>query len=609
MKYTENELRAKTLTELRKIGGSVGVAKYSRKQADELIELILAIQNGEVEPAVMKRGRPRKDARTQTDIIRSQAESENKTEKEEDSGAEKSDDNEKDDGEEAFRHSEGVFDFRNRERKTDSSESQPKKPVYDEYVASRLSQSRAIRRDVLRQKANTEWKFKSPESQARIYAEQQYRATHPESEEFRYVQQQNTELPERLSYDSRVPEQSDFNSAKQTSEDNSQKDKKTENVDLQQDSDRIGIVELMPDGYGLLRTVNYYPADSDVYIPAMQLKRFQLRNGDKLHVRARPFPNNKYPSAIFIYSINDIPCDQLTVRPNFEDLVPIYPDERIRLEDGQHRFDIALRAIDLVSPIGRGQRGLIVSPPKAGKTVLLKSIAQAILRNYEDIHVFVLLVDERPEEVTDIQESVDGAEIVYSTFDMTPEHHTKVAELVMQRAKRMVELGKHVVILLDSITRLSRAYNQVTEQTGKTLTGGLDSAALYEPKKFFGAARNIKNGGSLTVIATALVDTGSKMDDIIYEEFKGTGNMEIHLSRKMSEKRIFPAIDLNKSGTRREELLLNNNEQEGMWILRRILSKADNAEATEKILDMLVATKNNEEFLEYVRSKIGKNVK
>ncbi len=606
MKYTEIELREKTLTELRKIGGSVGVAKYSRKQAEELISLILAIQEGEVEPAVMKRGRPRKDAHSQSDFLQEQKKESRKSVAEVSQPVQRvtvypTKPQIRDFTEENQRRNEGCIDFRNNGENGGNYQNRQKVGSYDDYVNSRIVQPKQPKRDPLRQKSSGDWKIKTPDGTEKTVAEQTDRSQNVQDGIKNFDVADGYQNPAK----SDNYEGQSVSYGEESWRESRKPIKYEESFDVQQDFDVSGIVEVMPDGYGLLRTVNYYPSDADVYIPAMQIKRFQLRNGDKLNVRARPFPNNRYPSAIFIYSINDVPCDQLTARVNFEDLTPIYPMERIRLEDGQHQFDVALRAIDLVSPIGRGQRGLIVSPPKAGKTVLLKSIAQAILRNYDDIHVIILLVDERPEEVTDIRESVDGAEIVYSTFDMTPEHHTKVAELVMQRAKRMVEIGKHVVILLDSITRLSRAYNQVTEQTGKTLTGGLDSAALYEPKRFFGAARNIKGGGSLTVIATALVDTGSKMDDIIYEEFKGTGNMEIHLSRKMSERRIFPAIDLNKSGTRREELLLNANEQEGMWILRRILSKADNADATEKILDMLLATKTNEEFLEYVRSKIG----
>ena len=296
-----------------------------------------------------------------------------------------------------------------------------------------------------------------------------------------------------------------------------------------------------------------------------------------------------------VTTINGIDAELLGIRPNFDDLVPIYPNERLRLETSAREY--ATRCIDLVSPIGKGQRGIIVSPPKAGKTTLLKMIAGAIAQNYPDVELKVLLIDERPEEVTDMQRSIKG-EVVYSTFDELPEHHTKTAEMLLERAKRLVESGKDVVILLDSLTRLARAYNITIPPTGRTLSGGIDPGALHSPKRFFGSARNIENGGSLTIIATALIDTGSRMDDVIFEEFKGTGNMEIHLDRRLSEKRIFPAIDLAKSGTRKEELLLTPSELEGTWAIRKILSTADNAEATENLLNMLIKTQSNKEFID-----------
>lgn len=370
-----------------------------------------------------------------------------------------------------------------------------------------------------------------------------------------------------------------------------------------------GILEIMQDGYGFLRINNFYLGTRDIYVPMPQIRRFSMKAGDKVECTARTYDRNRNPSLIFVHSINDVPCDRLSQRrhKNFDELIPAYPDERIKLENASNKYDFALRAIDLISPIGKGQRGLIVSPPKAGKTVLLKKIAQAISANYPDIHVVVLLVDERPEEVTDFKTSLKSAEIVSSTFDQGPVHHIAVTELVFKNAKRRVEFGQDVVILMDSITRLGRAYNQTAEQSGRTLTGGLDISALQEPKRLFGSARKVSEGGSLTVLATALVDTGSRMDDIIYEEFKGTGNMEIHLDRGLSEKRIFPAIDLNKSSTRREDLLLPQKELEAVWQMRRMFSRLDREAATEQIIDLLTCTTSNDEFIDMLKLTAKKN--
>lgn len=357
---------------------------------------------------------------------------------------------------------------------------------------------------------------------------------------------------------------------------------------------REGYLEINPDGYGFLRVKNGEFNEMDAYVSAMKIKQYGLRRGDYVTSLCKKVQEGRPSAVVSVTTINGIESDKVGKRPNFDDLVPIYPDERIRLEVAPREF--ATRCIDLVSPIGKGQRGIIVSPPKAGKTTLLKMIASSIATNYPDIELKVLLIDERPEEVTDMQRSIKG-EVVYSTFDELPEHHTKTAEMLLERAKHLVEMGKDVVILLDSLTRLARAYNLTIPPTGRTLSGGIDPGALHSPKRFFGSARNIENGGSLTIIATALVDTGSRMDDVIFEEFKGTGNMEIHLDRRLSEKRIFPAIDLAKSGTRKEELLLTPSELEGTWGIRKLLSNADNAEATENLINMIVKTSSNKEFI------------
>ena len=359
-----------------------------------------------------------------------------------------------------------------------------------------------------------------------------------------------------------------------------------------------GILEILPDGYGFLRTENYMPGNRDVYISQSQIRRFNLKTGDLVAGKTRRTKEgDKFRALLYVTAVNDDDPEKAPLRRPFENLTPIYPNKRITLENKKHSKDLATRIIDLVSPIGKGQRGLIVSPPKAGKTTLLKNIANSISINYPDIHLIVLLIDERPEEVTDMQRSIRG-DIVYSTFDELPDHHIKVAEMVLERAQRLVEHGRDVVVLLDSITRLARAYNQCAPSTGRILSGGLDSAALHKPKRFFGSARNIEEGGSMTIIATALVETGSRMDDVIYEEFKGTGNMEIHLDRKLSEKRIFPAVDLNKSSTRREDLLMNQKEIEGVWAIRKNLSEGRPDQVMEIIINDLMRTNSNDDFID-----------
>ncbi len=356
-----------------------------------------------------------------------------------------------------------------------------------------------------------------------------------------------------------------------------------------------GILETHTDGYGFLRTHNYLTSDDDVYISPSQIRRFHMQTGDKISGITRPpKQGEKFKALLYVKEINDVNPELARSRKDFDTLIPIYPNERIKLEIS-HR-DISMRIIDLIAPIGRGQRGMIVAPPKAGKTTILKNIANSIAENYPEIEIIMLLIDERPEEVTDMKRNVKG-DVVYSTFDELPKNHIKVAEMVLDRAKRLVEHGKDVVILLDSITRLARAYNLTITPTGRTLSGGLDPGALYGPKRFFGAARNIENGGSLTILASALIETGSRMDDLIFEEFKGTGNMEIHLDRKLSEKRVFPAIEINKSGTRREELLLNNEEMSTIWQLRKAMSNFSAADVTERIIDGLLRTKSNAEFI------------
>ena len=363
-----------------------------------------------------------------------------------------------------------------------------------------------------------------------------------------------------------------------------------------------GILEVLSDGYGFIRSANYLPGENDVYVSPSQIRRFGLKTGDIVSGNTRiKTQQEKFCALLYVTKINGLNPSEATQRKNFEDMTPIFPDERLHLESG--KSSVAMRIVDLLSPIGKGQRGMIVSPPKAGKTTLLKQVAQALLKNNPEMHILILLIDERPEEVTDMKESITGknVEVIYSTFDELPEHHKRVSEMVIERAKRLVEHKKDVVILLDSITRLARAYNLTVPPSGRTLSGGLDPAALHMPKRFFGAARNIREGGSLTILATALVDTGSKMDDVVYEEFKGTGNMELVLDRKLQEKRVFPAIDIPKSGTRREDLLLSQDEQEAVYIMRKALNSLKPEEAVDNILNMFARTSNNAEFVEMVK--------
>ena len=376
----------------------------------------------------------------------------------------------------------------------------------------------------------------------------------------------------------------------------------TDTAQLDSGEKANGILEVLPDGYGFIRCANYLPGENDIYVSPSQIRRFNLKTGDILKGSIRiKTQGEKFSALLYVDSINGFPPSEGQRRYNFEDMTPIFPNERLRME--RPGGTVAMRIMDLLSPIGKGQRGMIVSPPKAGKTTLLKDVAKSILKNNPDMHLIILLIDERPEEVTDIREAIEGpnVEVIYSTFDELPEHHKRVSEMVIERAKRLVELKKDVTILLDSITRLTRAYNLTVPPSGRTLSGGLDPAALHMPKRFFGAARNMREGGSLTILATALVETGSKMDDVVYEEFKGTGNMEMVLDRKLSEKRVFPAISIPKSGTRREDLLLSDEELQAINVIRKALNSMKPDEAVEKVIDMFVRTRNNDEFVKMIQ--------
>ena len=391
---------------------------------------------------------------------------------------------------------------------------------------------------------------------------------------------------------------------KKAENESSQSHVAAENVQLDSGEKANGILEVLPDGYGFIRCENYMPGENDIYVSPSQIRRFNLKTGDIIRGNIRiKTQGEKFSALLYVTSINGFHPSEGQRRYNFEDMTPVFPNERLRME--RPGGTVAMRIVDLISPIGKGQRGMIVSPPKAGKTTLLKDVAKSILKNNPDMHLIILLIDERPEEVTDIKEAIRGnnVEVIYSTFDELPEHHKRVSEMVVERARRLVEHKKDVTILLDSITRLARAYNLIIPPSGRTLSGGLDPAALHMPKRFFGAARNMREGGSLTILATALVDTGSKMDDVIYEEFKGTGTMELVLDRKLQEKRVFPAIDSQKSGTRREDLLLTKEEQEAVYIMRKALNGMKSEDAVEQILNMFARTRNNEEFVQTVKKQ------
>ena len=391
---------------------------------------------------------------------------------------------------------------------------------------------------------------------------------------------------------------------KKAENESSQSHVAAENVQLDSGEKANGILEVLPDGYGFIRCENYMPGENDIYVSPSQIRRFNLKTGDIIRGNIRiKTQGEKFSALLYVTSINGFHPSEGQRRYNFEDMTPVFPNERLRME--RPGGTVAMRIVDLISPIGKGQRGMIVSPPKAGKTTLLKDVAKSILKNNPDMHLIILLIDERPEEVTDIKEAIRGnnVEVIYSTFDELPEHHKRVSEMVVERARRLVEHKKDVTILLDSITRLARAYNLIIPPSGRTLSGGLDPAALHMPKRFFGAARNMREGGSLTILATALVDTGSKMDDVIYEEFKGTGNMELVLDGKLQEKRVFPAIDIQKSGTRREDLLLTKEEQEAVYIMRKALNGMKSEDAVEQILNMFARTRNNEEFVQTVKKQ------
>lgn len=556
-KYTKQDLESKSIFEMRALAKEVGVSAPTKLNKADLVKLVYKISNGEMEPpAAPRRGRPKKGDGT------------DKTAETENGATQKSDD--------------AKSDVVKIEKNGQTEEFvRPKfQPTYRSASYSSSGSNSSGNGNGNNFKNNNFNQYQKPQNQ--------------QKRNFNDFSGTNGSYNKNCGFMGSYNGQGGFQKQNQQTQFNNQvlNDSKDSEEEL---LEREGYLEINPDGYGFLRVLNGTFNEMDAYVSTMKIKQYGLRRGDYVKSLCKKVQEGRPAAVITVTTINGIDADTLGIRPNFDDLVPIYPNERLRLETSAREY--ATRCIDLVSPIGKGQRGIIVSPPKAGKTTLLKMIAGAIAQNYPDVELKVLLIDERPEEVTDMQRSIKG-EVVYSTFDELPEHHTKTAEMLLERAKRLVESGKDVVILLDSLTRLARAYNITIPPTGRTLSGGIDPGALHSPKRFFGSARNIENGGSLTIIATALIDTGSRMDDVIFEEFKGTGNMEIHLDRRLSEKRIFPAIDLAKSGTRKEELLLTPSELEGTWAIRKILSTADNAEATENLLSMLIKTQSNKEFID-----------
>lgn len=556
-KYTKQDLESKSIFEMRALAKEVGVSAPTKLNKADLVKLVYKISNGEMEPpAAPRRGRPKKGDGT------------DKTAETENGATQKSDD--------------AKSDVVKIEKNGQTEEFvRPKfQPTYRSASYSSSGSNSYGNGNGNNFKTNNFNQYQKPQNQ--------------QKRNFNDFSGTNGSYNKNGGFMGSYNGQGGFQKQNQQTQFNTQvlNDSKDSEEEL---LEREGYLEINPDGYGFLRVLNGTFNEMDAYVSTMKIKQYGLRRGDYVKSLCKKVQEGRPAAVVTVTTINGIDADTLGIRPNFDDLVPIYPNERLRLETSAREY--ATRCIDLVSPIGKGQRGIIVSPPKAGKTTLLKMIAGAIAQNYPDVELKVLLIDERPEEVTDMQRSIKG-EVVYSTFDELPEHHTKTAEMLLERAKRLVESGKDVVILLDSLTRLARAYNITIPPTGRTLSGGIDPGALHSPKRFFGSARNIENGGSLTIIATALIDTGSRMDDVIFEEFKGTGNMEIHLDRRLSEKRIFPAIDLAKSGTRKEELLLTPSELEGTWAIRKILSTADNAEATENLLSMLIKTQSNKEFID-----------
>ena len=581
------KLQGKSLEDLRYIAKVMGIKSITRYRKQELVEKILAIGEGKIETAKLAQevapkrpGRPKK--------IREEAENKETLSEGKEAEPQQNVNEEADE----------VKSYSEEKRIRRLSEPEIRKPVRrGRPPAVKLEEEpQAFTEDRKEPEANQEEQTYPVEADKESQNSAKPDEEPTVAEEVEDDTQESTPpLKNEDAAEAKEDYQERSENARDYRENNSRYGYNRDLSRIESDEPVSGILEVLPDGYGFLRGQNYLSGSRDIYVSPSQIRRFNLKTGDKVVGKGRiQKEGEKFQALLYVLSVNGESPEMAQRRRPFEQLTPIYPEKRITLETEPK--ELSTRLIDLIAPIGKGQRGLIVSPPKAGKTILLKKIANAITQKHDDIELIVLLIDERPEEVTDMQRSIKG-DVIYSTFDELPEHHIKVAEMVLERAQRLVEQKKDVVILLDSITRMARAYNMTIPPTGRTLTGGLDPGALHKPKRFFGSARNIEFGGSLTIIATALIDTGSRMDDVIYEEFKGTGNMELHLDRKLSEKRIFPAIDINRSGTRREEMLLSQRELESIWAIRKAMSNMGTAEVAEMIVNRLVQTKTNEEFI------------
>ncbi|NLO37881.1 MAG: transcription termination factor Rho [Ruminiclostridium sp.] len=583
----ETKLQGKSLEDLRYIAKVMGVKSITRYRKQDLIEKIIA--TGEKtekvdQPAqntVQRRpGRPRKIKEPEA------AEKEVVSDQKEPAASEKK-------AEEPAKPEFRTTRYREPEVRKSVRRGRPPAKGIQEEEQQVLPEVQPVEKEESLSKEQADEAVVSQDQAVETVVNQEEAPSLPE--QIREIISQDFSIPENLPEDRELPTE-----RPDGFRDNNRTGYNKDLSRLESDEPVSGILEVLPDGYGFLRGHNYLSGPRDIYVSPSQIRRFNLKTGDRIVGKGRiQKEGEKFQALLYVLSVNGDTPDVAQRRRPFEQLTPIFPDKRITLETEPK--ELSPRLIDLIAPIGKGQRGLIVSPPKAGKTILLKKIANAITQKYNDIELIVLLIDERPEEVTDMQRSIKG-DVIYSTFDELPEHHIKVAEMVLERAQRLVEQKKDVVILLDSITRLARAYNLTIPPTGRTLSGGLDPGALHKPKRFFGSARNIEFGGSLTIIATALIDTGSRMDDVIYEEFKGTGNMELHLDRKLSEKRIFPALDINRSGTRREELLLSQRELEAIWAIRKAMSNMGTAEVTEMIVNRLMQTKTNDEFISSINT-------
>lgn len=565
------KLQTLPLAELKELARSRGIKGISSLRKAEIIELLCAEadKNPEIKPAEMKKKERRQPPAQESALTRS-AEPQSRQESRQDNTSSRN--TEFQDRQE--NRAQESQETRNQESRNQESRNQDSK---NQENRNQESRSQDPRRNMNRSYENNKYSSSKPQMSRQHTGGGQNQGSY----------QQNSESGERsFRQDNRT------DAAGMSNQDMAELDSGIE---------ANGILEVMPDGFGFIRCENFLPGENDVYVAPSQIRRFNLKTGDIIAGNRRvKSATEKFAALLYIKTVNGYPLSATETRPNFEDLTPIFPNKRLHMEMPGIKTSVAMRVVDLLSPIGKGQRGMIVSPPKAGKTTLLKQVAKAITTNHPDMHLMILLIDERPEEVTDIREAIVGpnVEVIYSTFDELPDRHKRVSEMVIERAKRLVEHGRDVIILLDSITRLARAYNLTVAPSGRTLSGGLDPAALHMPKRFFGAARNMREGGSLTVLATALVDTGSRMDDVVYEEFKGTGNMELVLDRKLSEKRIFPAIDILKSGTRRDDLLLSREEAEAVDIIHKATNSLKPEDAVEKVLDLFARTRNNREFVE-----------